>query len=228
MAWIIEFTGKPGGGKTRACRDLLRKTLVSCPEKSVKGLFSDGGDAFKPYAKAGVLFYYLGFQYSRFSVILQQLSEALSGASRRRLLSSLVNAIYLDCRLCNAIRYHDVVMLDQGFLQLCWANLDGENSERIKSALVSLYQPYAKHELVLVNVEPSPAIFEAGLKSRQDLTGGTGYRFDYLDGVGLKDLIDFILHNDNYCSVELDNDISGHVDIEPILSYMNGNGAIRE
>lgn len=229
MAWIIEFTGKPGAGKTRACKALLSDMLVSCPERRVKVLFSAAGnDAFVPYAKAGVLLYCLGFQYSRFSVILQRLSGALCGASRRRLLSSLVNTIYLDFRLCNAIRHHDVVMLDQGFLQLCWANLDGENAERIKSVLMSLYEPYAVHELLLVKIEPSREIFEAGLKLRLDLTGVTGYRFNYLDAVGLEDLIDFVLHNDHCCSVELDNDITGHVNMEPVMSYVNGDNLVRK
>jgi hypothetical protein len=221
MAWIIEFTGKPGAGKTRACKGLLSNMLISCPERRVKGLFSIGNDAFMPYAKAGVLLYSIGFQYSRFSVIYQRLSGALDGASRRRLLSSLVNAIYLDFRLCNAVRHHDVVMLDQGFLQLCWANLDGENAERIKSLVKNLYEPYAVHDLLLVKIEPSRDIFEAGLKARLDLAGATGYRFDYLDTVGLEDLIDFSLHNVHCCSVELDNDIAGHVNIEPVMFYLN-------
>ncbi|WP_146218682.1 hypothetical protein [Halomonas sp. LBP4] len=221
MACIIEFIGKPGSGKTRACIDLLRDIPVLCPDSRVKGLLSNNNSVFKPYVKAVVLFYSIGFQYSRISFIFHHLVEALSGVSRRRMISSLVNAIYLDFRLRCAVRHHDVVMLDQGFLQLCWANLDRNNEEMIKSVLVSLYGPYVEHKLFLVHIEASREVFEVGLKSRLDLTDDTGYRFKYLDEGEVKHLIEVFLCNERCCYIELCNDVTGRVDVEPIMSRMN-------
>ncbi len=181
MTFIIEFAGRPGAGKTRACRDLLDTTLSSYPEKRVKKLLSDDSPVCGPLVKCCVLLYCFGFHHARVDDILLRFTEALSSHSRLRLISSLVNAVYLDYRLRQAVRCYDIVLLDQGFLQLCWTNLSKGNEDKIKATVSTLYAPYAEHEFVLVRVEPSSEVFDNGLRGRKDLIENGGYRFAHLD-----------------------------------------------
>lgn len=227
MSCIIEFTGKPGAGKSHACMALLGGAQAAFPEKRVKGVFSKHHVASGHGMKAGVLLYTLAFDCSRFFRIFHQLTKALPGGSRRRLISSVVNAVYLDFRLRSAVRKYDLVVLDQGFIQLCWANLDKTNLENMKSVLTGLYGPYMEHRLVQVHVVASREMFESGLLLRKDLTDGSGYRFKHLDNGLMESLIDAADHYTNFSAIKIYNDVIGEVDIKEVVSSINDNICIK-
>ncbi|MDI5891881.1 hypothetical protein [Halomonas rhizosphaerae] len=221
MSCIIEFTGKPGSGKSHASMALLNSTLILFPEKQVKALFSSEHAGSGRFMKIGVLCYTLSFHFTRFFSVYYQLAKALADSSKYRFISSFVNALYLDFRLRNALRKYDVVILDQGFIQLCWANLDQKNLERIKSVLIDLYSPYMRHRLVQVHVVASREIFESGLQMRKDLIDGAGYRFKNLDNGLMKRLTEATVDNNKFSAIEIFNDVDGEVDIVDVIASIN-------
>ncbi|WP_162623059.1 hypothetical protein [Billgrantia lactosivorans] len=220
MACIVEFSGKPGVGKTLACNKLIGKSLNTLPNSRIKGLLSNERRLSSLAMKAISLVCSAGLHYSRLAVILQQMSDAMPDHGRLRLLKSFWNAVYLDFQLWRSVRNHDIVIMDQGFTQLCWANLGAGNEEKIKSLLLTLYAPYISHRLVLVYLEAHDRIFDNNLKLRRDLVTNDLYRFDYLNEDALIEMIDAISSKRNFSLVNIINDVSGEINILPIMSRL--------
>ncbi|TDR57284.1 hypothetical protein DFP85_10199 [Halomonas ventosae] len=213
MACIIEFTGKPGSGKTHYCRELVRCTGEESIHDRVKVMLFSGQRKFKYPLKIISCFECLVASRARALKIVKIINNALSGVNKRRLVSTIVNAAYIDFNLRRALRDHDIVILDQGFVQLCWANIHDKNIEEVKSVLQTLYEPYADHDVLISYIHASGEVFEANVATRPDLLDKCNYQVDSFDEARFLGLVgdacmtnrlDLIrLHNNNYGSADV-------------------------
>ncbi|ATJ83136.1 hypothetical protein ACFPTY_09005 [Halomonas beimenensis] len=224
MTVIYEFCGRPGAGKTHVCRLLLAHLLDATGDTGVMPILSRRRPFVNPLLKLWGAAHGVLFRTGRTLDLLRYRRAVISATGLSRAFSIYLNALYLDDCLSRGMGDYDLVLIDQGFMQLCWS-LQTEVGQTIaRRFLHDLYAPYASAPLHLVWVQASPSVVAYNLCQRDDLQGTIEPQCRRFDSAGLHRLTGELLSRRELSFVHFRNDAVDRIDIGALLQRLTASG----
>ncbi|XKE44002.1 ATP-binding protein [Halomonas organivorans] len=219
MVCIIEFSGRPGAGKTSLCKAVHNELCEEHKDIKIQKFLASKNQVARFFFKLLLPVIYWTFHQERFQEIKRAVRRTLPRNERKRFILSVVNALQIDQFLTRArLARTSVVLLDQGFTQLCWSNVALHDLRHFREPLLLLYRPFLTGPLNIVFVNTDIVTHHHNLSLRNDLRGCDSLFAEAFSHSAFESFIIPLHDLNNVYPLEFNNCVVDVIDLNHLMS----------